>query len=110
MGLHAKIALVNFWPGFSLASGFVGYFLGRVFDSYEVVSHEEDADIVLASVYPPNQMRPFPARTIAYIGENMRPDYRICRYSISYDLDTYDGRNCRLPGWYRHLSWPGYVR
>ena len=110
MALQAKIAIVNFWPGFSLASGFVGYFLDRIFDLYAVVPSEEEADIVLTSVYPPNQTRPYPEKTIAYIGENVRPDYRNCRYSISYDFDTYGERNCRLPGWYRHLSWPGYVR
>jgi alpha(1,3/1,4) fucosyltransferase len=110
MTLHANIAIANFWPGFSLASGFVGYFLGRIFDSYAVVPSEEEADIVFASVYPPNQPRPYPERTIAYIGENVRPDYRNCRYSISSDFDSYGDRNCRLPGWYRHLSWPGYVK
>jgi hypothetical protein len=110
MGLHATIAMVNFWPGFSLASGFVGYFLSLIFDSYAIVPAEQEADIVITSVYPPNQTRPYPEKTIAYIGENLRPDYRNCSYSISYDLDSYSGRNCRLPGWYRHLSWPGYVR
>jgi hypothetical protein len=110
MALQAKIALVNFWPGFSLESGFVGYFFDRVFDSYAVVPTEDEADIVLTSVYPPDQTRPYPEKTIAYIGENVRPDYRNCRYSLSYDFDTYGDRNCRLPGWYRHLSWPGYAR
>jgi hypothetical protein len=110
MTLDANIAIVNFWPGFSLGSGFVGYFLGRIFHSYAVVPSEEEADIVFGSVYPPNQTRPHPEKTIVYIGENIRPDYRNCRYSISSDFDTYGGRNCRLPGWYRHLSWPGYVR
>jgi alpha(1,3/1,4) fucosyltransferase len=110
MPLDANIAIVNFWPGFSLDSGFVRYFLDQIFDSYAVVPSEEEADIVITSVYPQNQIRPHPEKTIAYIGENVRPDYRNCRYSISYDFDTYGDRNCRLPGWYRHLSWPGYVR
>jgi hypothetical protein len=101
-----NICAINFWPGFSLKNGFVGHLLGSAFDSFNVVKKERDADIVVSSVFvrePPLE----PRRTICFIWENMRPDYRYCSYSISSDFDSYEGRNCRVPLWYAQLKWPG---
>jgi hypothetical protein len=45
-----------------------------------------------------------------YIGENMRPSYAGYDYSLSFDYDTYGGRNFRLPLWYARLAWPGFTQ
>jgi hypothetical protein len=43
-----------------------------------------------------------------YIGENVRPSYFGYNYSLSFDYDTYGGRNFRLPLWYSRLAWDGF--
>ena len=113
-----KICAVNFWPGFSLESGFVRYLLNLALGSFSIVSSEKDADIVLVSVFPRFQRlaaispklqikRPMvPERSIGFIWENQRPDYRKYAFSISSDFDSYGGRNFRIPLWYAQLKWP----
>ena len=103
-----NVCAVNFWPTFSLKAGFVNYLLTRAFDSFNIVDNEQDADIVISSVFV-TKLPLDPRRTICIIWENMRPNYRLCSYSISGDFDSYGGRNCRVPYWYAHLHWPEYV-
>lgn len=103
-----SVCAINFWPGFTLDSGFLNYLLRQVFDSIEVVENEDSADIVVSSVFTTKRPR-HPERTICFIWENVRPDYNLCAYSISGDFDSYNGRNCRLPLWYPQLQWPGFV-
>jgi hypothetical protein len=114
MSSPKKICAINFWPRFSLETGFVKYLLDCAFDSFVVVATEKEADIILTSHFfkrqPIFKKRPaFPERTIAIIWENMRPNYELYRYSISSDFDSYGGRNCRVPLWYAQLNWPGIV-
>ena len=47
-------------------------------------------------------------KTLAYIGENIRPSYFGYNYSLSFDWDSYGGRNHRLPLWYARLAWDGF--
>jgi hypothetical protein len=49
-----------------------------------------------------------PKKTIMYIGENIRPNFVTHGYSLSFDHDTYGGRNFRLPLWYARLAWDGF--
>ena len=103
-----SIFAINFWPDFSLNSGFVSYLLRQAFGSFVVASSEDAADIVVSSVFYTKQPR-HPERSICFIWENVRPNYDLCAYSISSDFDSYNGRNCRVPLWYAQLQWPGIV-
>ncbi len=78
----------------------------QAFGPFQVVEDEEEADIVLMSVFPHAQAR-YPDKTIVIIGENVRPRYDFYRFSLSCDFDTYGGRNFRLPEWYGELQWTG---
>jgi len=40
-----------------------------------------------------------------YTGENTRPNFKKCDYSLTFDFDTYEGRNFRLPLWYLYIDW-----
>lgn len=103
-----SVCAINFWGSFSLKTGFVSYLLNRAFGDVRIVEDERDADIVVSSIMV-RQLPLDPRRTICFIWENIRPDYRHCSYSISSDFDTYGGRNCRVPLWYGQLQWPGYL-
>ena len=103
MTIH--VAYANFWPGFSLKYGLLKHLLNLAFDyDWEVSTDQNDADLVLTSVFAPGRVL-YPAKTIAVIWENMRPDYRAYRFSISSDFDDYGGRNVRCPLWYSQIKW-----
>lgn len=114
-----KVCAVNFWQGFSLEYGLIKLLLNHAIGSFEVVSSEKEADIVLTSVFPSyprirknlNLKWPaFPEKTIGVIWENERPNYKKYRFSISSDFDSYGGRNYRVPVWYMQLKWPNITR
>lgn len=99
-----KIAWTNFWPTFSLDNGLLNYLLNLAYGDWEVTTDLVEADLVLTSVFPHTVAR-FPEKTIALIWENVRPDYRGYRFSLSSDFDDYDGRNVRCPVWYSQVEW-----
>ncbi len=102
-----RICATDFWPTFSLDTGLVRYLLEQALGELVVVSQPREADVVLTSVFT-HKPAQFPLKSIAVIWENVRPNYHFYRYSISSDVDSYGGRNCRVPWWYAHLQWPGY--
>lgn len=115
-----KICVVNFWPGFSLRVGLIKYLFERALGSLVLVHSENEADIVLTSVFSkyarlrsylpfPHQWPRYPEKSIAVIWENQRPNYQNYRFSLSSDFDSYGGRNHRLPYWYGQLQWPGML-
>ena len=110
MGFKTKIAFVNFWADFSPHHGFIKHLLDLSLGAWKPCSAERDADVVLTSVYP-HRPATHPEKTIAVIGENIRPNFNYYRYSLSSDLDHYDGRNFRLPVWYGEIAWsPKYQK
>lgn len=101
-----KIAIINFWNT-AFEGDFIGYFLNRVTDGqHRLVASPDEADVVFSSVFGNTPSRA--DKTIFFIGENMRPNYFGCRFSLSFDLDSWGGRNCYLPWWYSVLAWPGF--
>ena len=44
-------------------------------------------------------------KKIFYTGENKRPNFNECDYSLSFDIDDHEGKNIRLPLWYLYIDW-----
>jgi hypothetical protein len=105
--MSMRIAVINFWSG-AFEGDFLAYLFREAFGDYERTPDPADADLVVTSVFG---AVPSPRnKTILYLGENIRPNFTRCRYSLSFDYDTYGGRNHRLPLWWSRLGWPGYER
>lgn len=108
MGL--RICFTNFWAGAFTGSNsalFLPYVFGEACGGLEMVEDPAAAEVVVSSLFG-NQ--PVPAeKTIQFIGENVRPEFLRHRFSLSFDYDTYGGRNFRLPLWWWRLAWPGYA-
>jgi len=100
-----KICVVNFWEG-AFDGDFFDFFFRACFPDLLYTDNQYDADLVVTSVFGATQTNS--AKTIAYIGENIRPSYIGYNYSLSFDWDTYGGRNFRLPLWYSRLAWDGF--
>lgn len=100
-----KLCVVNFWEG-AFDGDFFDYFFRSCFSDLTYTDNQYDADLVVSSVF--GNVQTDPNKTLAYIGENIRPSYIGYNHSLSFDWDTYGGRNFRLPLWYSRLAWDGF--
>ena len=100
-----KLCVVNFWEG-AFDGDFFDFFFRACFDDVIYVNDPYSADLIITSVFG-NVQTP-PEKTLAYIGENVRPSFLGYSRSLSFDWDTYGGRNHRLPLWYARLAWDGF--
>ena len=96
-----KVCVVNFWDG-AFDGDFFEFFFSAAFDGIEYVFSPHEADVIISSVF--GRTETDPAKTIMYIGENVRPNYMGYNHSLSFDYDTYGGRNFRLPLWWSRLA------
>lgn len=44
---------------------------------------------------------------IFYTGENIKPDFSQCHAALSFDPESHEGRNMRLPVWHLYIDWFG---
>ena len=102
-----KVCVVNFWNG-AFNGDFFDFFFRTAFNGIDYVLNPHEADVVISSVFGHTQTDP--AKTIMYIGENVRPNYLGYNHSLSFDYDTYGGRNFRLPLWWSRLAWDGFIQ
>jgi hypothetical protein len=100
-----KLCIVNFWEG-AFDGDFFDFFFRSCFSDVVYTDNQHDADLVVTSVFGHTQTNP--AKTLAYIGENIRPNFVGYNHSLSFDWDSYGGRNHRLPLWYARLAWDGF--
>jgi hypothetical protein len=105
-----RVAFINFWPGAFDGANSAAFLLNLLREACGESERTEDvatAHVVFSSVFG-NQPSDA-AKTIQIIGENLRPNFSRCRYSLSFDYDTYFGRNHRLPLWWWRLDWPEFA-
>lgn len=100
-----KLCVVNFWEG-AFDGDFFDFFFRSCFNDLTYTTNPHEADLVVTSVF--GNIQTDPAKTLSYIGENIRPSYIGYSHSLSFDWDTYGGRNHRLPLWYARLAWDGF--
>ena len=97
-----KLCVVNFWDG-AFDGDFFEFFFNTALGGIEYTDNPHEADVIVSSVF--GHVQTDPKKTIMYLGENIRPSYIGYDYSLSFDYDTYGGRNFRLPLWYARLGW-----
>ena len=95
-----KVAFSDFWGGFvynpnsktPVGDNVIYKILSERFD----VEISNNPDILIYSVFGNNHIRYTNCKKVFYTGENIRPDYNQCDYSLSFDFSD-DIRNLRLP-------------
>ncbi len=100
-----KVCVVNFWDG-AFDGDFFNFFFRACFSDLVYTNSQHEADLVITSVF--GSIQTDPSKTIAYIGENVRPNYIGYNHSLSFDWDNYGNRNYRLPLWWSRLAWDGF--
>jgi hypothetical protein len=99
------VCVVNFWDG-AFDGDFFEFFFNLALGGMEYTDNPHTADVIISSVF--GNVQTDPKKTIMYIGENVRPSFYGYDYSLSFDYDTYGGRNFRLPLWWSRLAWEGF--
>lgn len=104
-----NICYLDFWGGFDPNCNWFNLLFLDLFDGKDINfnSSPEEADIIMASSFGDRKrsVTNLKATRIFYTGENERPDLDFCDYSLSFDFDTYGGRNFRLPHWFLYINW-----
>ena len=99
-----KICFSDFWSPFDPNNNFFIHLLKQSFEDVEVV-HPEDADVMFFSVFGMENNLYKNCKKIFFTGENQRPNFKKCDYSLTFDFDDYEGKNFRLPLWYLYVDW-----
>jgi hypothetical protein len=102
-----NITFSDFWKypkAFDPNNNFFIYIIRELFEDVRVV-HPEDADVMIFSNFGNENTRYKDCKKIYYTGENTRPNFKKCDYSLTFDFDTYGGRNFRIPLWYLYIDW-----
>jgi len=97
-----RLGFIDFWNGFSANSSPLYSLIKKISPlPVELESNVELADIIICSCFG-NKLqnsKNLHATRILYIGENLRPQYSDYDYSLSFDRNSYCGRNINLPLW-----------
>jgi hypothetical protein len=99
-----KVCFSDFWTPFDQNNNFFINTLKEIYENVEVV-YPEDADVMFYSVFGNENMLYKDCKKIFFTGENERPNFKKCDYSLTFDFDDYDGKNFRLPLWYLYIDW-----
>jgi len=106
MGL--KINFTDFWDGFQRDHNFFLDMFRDIYGDVQVTDSEQADILIYCGDYGGREHVRFDPKSkikIYYTGENNRPNYDQCTYSLTFDYDDYGGRNVRLPLWFLQLDW-----
>ncbi len=101
-----NISFLDFWGGFNHNNNFFIHLFRDIVEDVNVTTPDK-ADIIIFSCFG-NLNKSFThCKKIFFTGENLRPDFSQCDYSFSFDFDSYNNRNIRIPLWYLYIDWFG---
>ena len=99
-----KVCFSDFWKPFDPNNNFFIHIIRELYENVEVV-HPEDADVMFFSVFGNENGRYKNCKKIFFTGENIPPNFKKCDYSLTFEKDSYGGKNFRLPLWYLYIDW-----
>jgi hypothetical protein len=102
-----NISFLDFWQypkAFNPNNNFFIHIISELFEKVQVV-HPEDADVIFFSSFGIENGMYKDCKKVFYTGENQRPNFKKCDYSLTFDYDSYGGKNFRLPLWYLYIDW-----
>jgi hypothetical protein len=101
-----NISFCDFWGGFQDDNNILTHLLKECASNLNIVPFSQDTDILFYSCYGGNHHQADRSKTkkIFFPGENERPNYNECDFSLSFDFDTYDGKNFRFPLWLSYID------
>jgi len=104
-----KITFSDFWQypkAFDPNNNFFIHIIRDLFEDVEIVD-PEDADVMFFSLFGNENGRYKDCKKVFFTGENVRPNFKRCDYSLTFDFEESEGKNFRLPLWYLYIDWFG---
>lgn len=92
MKKKVKINFTDFWNDFNKKDNF----FWNIFSKEYELELSDNPDILFYSCFG-NEYRRYNCVRVSYIGENMRPNFKECDFSFSFDITPENPRNYRLP-------------
>jgi hypothetical protein len=89
-----RLFFTDFWSGFDPYNNF---FVNLLKLKYNLEITPNNPDFVIFSCYGTDYQKFNKSVLIFYTAENLRPSFWECNYSVSFDYNTYNDRNLRLP-------------
>jgi hypothetical protein len=101
-----KISFCDFWDGFQENNNFFLDIFKSIYKDVELSSNDE-CEILIYSCFGNNHHKFDKNKKIKifYTGENLRPNFNECSFSFTFDFDSYDERNIRIPLWLLQIDW-----
>jgi hypothetical protein len=101
-GSLISVAFRGFWPGFEQQDNEILNVFRRAsaIIGAQIEVNSPDPDLLIFSCFGDPGFGEFPKATrILYLGENVRPDFSVTDYSMTFDISNYCGRNIYMPLW-----------
>lgn len=101
------LSFSDFWGDFDYNNNFFYDIIKQINPEVRIVGFNEQPDILIYSCfgYQHTLTNRLKTKKIYYTGENIRPNFAECDYSLSFDFDTYNNKNFRLPLWMLQIDW-----
>lgn len=106
-----NICYLDFWPGFDINCNFFNLVFREVLNDKEINfnASPEESDVIMASSFGVSRYNYLNTKGIKifYTGENEPPDFKFGDYALSFDFESYGGKNFRFPHWFLYVNWWG---
>lgn len=102
-----KLSFSDFWGGFHPDNNFFSDLIKTIEPNVQIIPLSNETDILIYSCFGSEHYHTNRSKTkkIYYTGENIRPNFNECDYSLTFDFEDYDGKNFRLPLWFINIDW-----
>lgn len=102
-----KISFADFWGGFDPSNNFLLYLFQEIVGNISVVDNINDSDMLIYANFGSQHLQADRSRVkkVFYTGENIRPNFNECDGSLTFDFNSYGGKNVRLPLWLMNIDW-----
>lgn len=103
-----NISFADFWDGFIPENNFfLDLFQSIQPDCRAVPFSNTSTDLLVYSCFGKTHSLADrkKVKKIFYTGENLRPNFQDCDFSLTFDFPDYGGRNIRLPLWMLQIDW-----
>lgn len=98
-----NISFLDFWDGFRPENNFIIDLIRSIKENI-TITNPEFADVIIFSCFGEKNKNYKNCKRIFYTGEDIRPNFNECDYSLSFDFDDYNNKNIRLPLWLMQID------
>jgi hypothetical protein len=101
-----NISITDFWGGFDNNNNTFVDILKGCNKKINFIPLSEDTDILIYSCFGSGHQSVDrnKVKKVYYTGENIRPNFNECDYSITFDFNSHDGKNIRFPVWMLNID------